>query len=140
MAVELRITKGPTRASGTTATVGATYVVTKYMATKDVLVVLDFSKIEATLRLFGLETNTTSVQVFLETSMQEESDDSTEWIPVLDFGVQTGPVRTSSVTAPPTPSSPTLLKYLRWKVVLSSASTGQSVGATFEILGVGRLG
>jgi hypothetical protein len=138
MGVEFRITKGPTRVSGTTATVGMTYVVTKYMETKDVLVVLDFSKIEAT--LYGLETNTTGVQVSLETSMQEESDDSTEWIPVLDFAIQSGPVRTSGVTAPPTPSSPTLLKYLRWKVVLSSASTGQTVGATFEILGVGRLG
>jgi hypothetical protein len=140
MGVETRITKGPIRVSGTTATVSGNYILTKYTDTKDVLVVIDFTKLEVTLRLYGVEANTTNVRVTLETSMQEESDDSAEWIPVLDFQNQTAAVRTSSVTAPATPTSPTLLKYLRWKVVLSSASTGQTVGATFELVGVGRLG
>lgn len=141
MGTEFRVTKGPTRASGTTAA-SVPYNVTKYMETKDLLRVTDFEKIEAQLRVFNLETNTTAVQVYLETSMEDESDDSAAWLQVVDFGAITSITSfwAHKVTQPPTPTSPTLLKNFRWKIVLTSASASQAVGATFDITGIARSG
>jgi len=140
MGIEFRITKGPQRASGTTPATGVIYTAIQSMATKDVIPVLDFSKIEVVLQVFNLETNTASVQVSLETSMQEESDNSSAWLTVFSSGIISIPGRTFGVTAPATPSSPTLLKYLRWTVVLTGTANSQAVAATFELQGVARLG
>jgi hypothetical protein len=109
------------------------------MDSKDLQEVLMWSRMELTLRVFGLETNTSSVRVYVETSMYSESEDSSAWVIVVDFGaVTTGNTYVSMVTAPPAAGSVTLLRYVRWRAVLTGSGATVSVGATFEILGVGR--
>jgi len=138
MGEETRLTKLPTRVSGTTPG-SSPYTVTRYMDSKDLQEVLMWSRMELTLRVFGLETNTSSVRVYVETSMYSESEDSSAWVIVVDFGaVTTGNTYVSMVTAPPAAGSVTLLRYVRWRAVLTGSGATVSVGATFEILGVGR--
>ena len=90
--------------------------------------VLAFDKIEFFLRVYGVEGTSPTVDVTIETSMQNELDDES-WKTVATF---------TAVTTAPTYEIKSVdmgfLRYVRWKVV----TTGGAGSLHFWIRGIGR--
>ena len=89
-----------------------------------------YDQLELYLRVYGVEGTSPTVDVDIETSMQNESSDDQLWKSLASFTQVTASNRAVKVTI-----SSGILRYIRWKLTLGGSG---SPAATFTITGVGR--
>lgn len=122
MGTWIQLTKGPTRRST---------VATHRQALADVVEVIAFKEMVLALQMYELSGTSPVATVTIETSMQNSDDSDSLWTTVATF---TTPVNVNSTNVQSITSG--LLRFVRWKVVLS----GTSPAFNFDITGVGRAG